>query len=97
MKLIALSKQPADPGAFDEAYFGKHLPLIQKVPGLHKTHITRFTRSLAGPGYYLMAEMEFADEAELKAAMKSPEMAAAGESLDSFAKGMYSLMFGEEQ
>jgi hypothetical protein len=43
-----------------------------------------------------MAEMAFADEAALKAAMKSPEMAAAGQHLDSFAKGSYSLMFGEE-
>lgn len=96
MKLIALYKQPADPEAFDKAYFDTHLPLIEKVPGLQKTYITRFTRSLAGPGYYLMAEMEFADEAALKVGMKSPEMAAAGENLDSFSKGMYSLMFGDE-
>ena len=42
-----------------------------------------------------MAEMYFADEAALKAAMKSPEMGAAGENLDSFGKGLYSLMFAE--
>ena len=53
-------------------------------------------RSLGGDAYYLMAEMDFADEAALKTAMKSQEMAAAGANLDSFAKGMYSLMFGEE-
>lgn len=97
MKLIALYKHPDDPEAFDQAYFETHLPLIRKVPGLQKTQITRFTRTLAGEGYYLMAEMVFADDAALKTAMKSPEMAAAGENLDSFAKGMYSLMFGEEE
>ena len=96
MKLIALYKQPADPEAFDKAYYETHLPLIQKLPGLQHAHITRFTRSLGGDGYYLMAEMAFADEAALKAAMKSPEMGAAGQNLDSFAKGSYSLMFGEE-
>lgn len=95
-KLVALYKQPADPAAFDKTYFDTHLPLIEKVPGLQKTRITRFTRSLVGDGYYLMAEMYFADEAALKAAMKSPEMAAAGENLDSFAKGLYGLMFAED-
>ncbi len=96
-KLVALYKQPADAAAFDKAYFETHLPLIEKVPGLQRTQITRFTRKVLGDGYYLMAEMYFADEAALKAAMKSPEMAAAGANLDSFAKGLYSLLFAEEQ
>ena len=96
MKLVALYRQPADPAAFDEAYFKTHIPLIEKVPGLQKTAITRFTRTVAGDGYYLMAEMHFADEAALKTAMKSPEMAAAGENLDGFAKGLYTLMFAKE-
>jgi uncharacterized protein (TIGR02118 family) len=96
-KLVALYKQAPDPAAFDKAYFETHLPLIDLVPGLQSKQVTRFTRGLVGEGYYLMAEMYFADEAALKAAMKSPEMAAAGENLDSFAKGLYSLLFAEEQ
>jgi uncharacterized protein (TIGR02118 family) len=96
-KLIALYKQPADTAAFDKAYFDTHLPLIAKVPGLQGTRITRFTRTLVGDGYYLMAEMTFADEAALKAAMKSAEMAAAGKNLDGFAKGLYSLSFAEDR
>jgi len=95
-KLVALYKQPADSTEFDNSYFESHLPLIRKVPGLQKTKITRFTRSLGGENYYLMAELYFEDEAALKTAMKSPEMAAAGENLDSFAKGQYSLFFAEE-
>jgi uncharacterized protein (TIGR02118 family) len=97
MKLVALYKQPTDPGAFDEAYFHTHIPLIKKLPGLQKTVVTRFTRTLMGDGYYLMSEMHFADEAALKVAMKSPEMAAAGENLDGFAKGTYTLMFASEE
>lgn len=96
-KLVALYKQPADAAAFDKAYFETHLPLIEKVPGLQSAQITRFTRTVLGDGYYLMAEMYFVDEAALKAAMKSPEMAAAGANLDSFAKGLYSLLFAEEK
>ena len=97
MKLIALFKHPADMAAFEEAYFNTHLPLISKVPGLEKTVITRCTRTLMGEGYYLMAEMYFRDAEALKAGMKSAEMAQAGENLNSFAGGLVTLMFGDEQ
>jgi len=96
-KLIALFKQPADPTAFDKAYFNTHLPLIAKVPGLNKTVITRFTRTLQGEGFYLMTEMVFDDREALKAGMKSPEMAAAGANLNTFAAGLVTLMFAEEE
>lgn len=97
MKLVALYKEPADPSAFDEAYFNTHVPLIQKVPGLQKMVVTRFTRTLMGEGFYMMAEMHFADKDALKTAMKSPEMAVAGDNLNSFAEGLVTLMFAEEQ
>ncbi len=96
-KLIALFKQPADPTAFDQAYFNTHLPLIAKVPGLNKTVITRFTRTLQGEGFYLMTEMVFDDREALKTGMKSPEMAAAGANLNTFAAGLVTLMFAEEE
>jgi uncharacterized protein (TIGR02118 family) len=97
MKLVALYKQPQDPAAFEEAYFSTHLPLIQKVPELQKTVITRFSRTVMGDGYYMMAEMYFPDADRLRAAMRSPEMATAGENLNSFAAGLVTLMFGEEE
>jgi uncharacterized protein (TIGR02118 family) len=94
MKLIALYKQPADPASFDKAYFDTHLPLISKVPGLKKTTISRFTRTYMGDGYYMIAVMEFDNADALKAGMKSPEMAAAGENLNTFASGLVTLMSG---
>jgi uncharacterized protein (TIGR02118 family) len=97
VKLVALYKQPADPEAFDRTYFDTHIPLIKKVPGLQSTTITRFTRTVVGDGFYLMAEMYFADQDALKAGMKSPEMAAAGDNLDGFAKGLYTLLFATEE
>lgn len=97
MKLVALYKQPADPASFEEAYFNTHLPLLSKVPGLRRTVVTRFSRTLMGDGLYMMAEMYFGDESSLKNAMKSPEMAAAGENLNSFAAGLVTLMFAQEQ
>ncbi len=97
MKLVALYKQPPDPAAFDRAYFETHLPLLAKVPGLRQTEITRFTRTIMGESLYMMAEMSFDDEAALKAAMRSPEMAAAGENLQSFAAGLTTLLFGRKE
>jgi uncharacterized protein (TIGR02118 family) len=96
MKLIALYKEPEDPAAFDKAYFDTHIPLLKKVPNLQETIVTRFTRTLSGEGFYLMAEMYFEDKESLKAAMKSREMAAAGENLNSFAEGLVTMMYGEE-
>jgi uncharacterized protein (TIGR02118 family) len=95
-KLIALYKQPPDIGAFDEAYFNTHLPLIAKVPGLQSTRIIRFQRTLMGDGYYLMAEMAFESLDSLKSGLRSPEMASAGENLNTFAEGLVSLLIGEE-
>lgn len=97
MKLVALYKRPDDPVTFEESYFNSHLPLIQKVPDLQRTVITRFTRTLMGDEYYMMAEMYFPDVDKLKAAMKSPEMAAAGENLNTFASGLVTLLFAQEE
>lgn len=95
-KLVALYKTPADTQNFEDKYFNTHLPLMQKVPGLKNTIITRFSRTLMGEGYYSMAEMYFEDIDTLKSAMRSPEMAAAGENLNSFAEGLVTLMFAED-
>jgi uncharacterized protein (TIGR02118 family) len=96
-KLVAIYKQPPDPAAFEEAYFKSHLPLLSKVPGLQRTNITRFERTVMGDGLFLMTEMFFSDRDALKAAMKSQEMAAAGENLNTFAAGLVILAFGEEE
>jgi uncharacterized protein (TIGR02118 family) len=96
MKLVALYRQPPDPAAFDEAYFNTHIPLVRKVPGLQKTVITRFTRTLSGKSFYMMAEMHFADEEARKRGMKSEEMKASGANLNSFAEGLVTMLFGDE-
>lgn len=97
MKVIALYRHPEDPDAFDKAYFETHIPLIEKVPGLQSVEASKVTRVLVGKkAPYLIATMTFADKDALKAGMNSPEMAAAGDNLDSFAKDMYMLCFAEE-
>lgn len=66
---------PADPTAFDEQYFGTHVPLCRPLPGLVGMSFSR-PRAL-GPGAapYLVAQLDFADADALKAALRSPEMA----------------------
>lgn len=97
MKLVALFETPDDPQTFDEAYFGTHIPLMEQVDGLRKIVLSRVTRTYMGHDLYLMAEMFFDDVDSLKAAMRSPEMAAAGENLNSFAEGRVTLLSAEEQ
>jgi uncharacterized protein (TIGR02118 family) len=96
MRLIALYKTPPDPQAFDRAYFDTHLPLLAQVPGLEKTVVSRFVRTVMGEGLYLMAEMFFPDEGTLRAAMKTPQMADAGKNLATFADGLTTLLWASE-
>lgn len=95
MKLVALYKQPADVDAF-EANYAKHLKLVEQIPGLQSTRLTRFKRTLSGEGFYMMAEMIFPDSDTLKTALRSPEMAATGEDIQRFAGGLLTLLTAEE-
>ena len=96
MKLVALYAQPKDVDAF-EAEYANHIKLVEKVPGLQSTRLTRFSRTLSsGAGYYMVAEMIFPDKETFKAAMKSPEMAETGKDINRFAADILTLMIGNE-
>jgi uncharacterized protein (TIGR02118 family) len=95
-KVIALYKTPEDQEAFMRYYREKHVPLTGTIPGLAHISVTRITKTLAGEqGNYLLAELQFEDEAALAAAMKTPEFAATGQDLGNFAKGIATIMIGE--
>ncbi|RIJ32717.1 EthD family reductase [Henriciella mobilis] len=95
-KMIALYKAPGDADAFMKHYETTHMPLVEKIPGLVKTELTRIDRTLIGEqGNFLIAEMYFEDEASFKAALKSPENAATGADLANFAEGIVTVMIGE--
>jgi uncharacterized protein (TIGR02118 family) len=98
MKLIALYSTPKDPEAFEDAYFNSHVPLIKKLPGLLEINMSMHSRTLLGEkAPYMISEMKFADKEALKTALNSPEMAKAGENLDSFAKDQYTLIMAESR
>lgn len=66
---------PDDPDAFDEHYFGIHVPLCEALPGLRAASFSK-PRAL-GPGEapYLVTELDFDDADALQAALKSQQMA----------------------
>ena len=97
VKLVALYRKPADPAAFDQAYFETHVPLVQKIPELRRVEVARITGAPRGePEFYLIAEMYFDDKAAMDRAMVSPENMEAGKNLMSFAKGLVTFMFADD-
>lgn len=73
--LIAIYKMPADVEAFEEHYFGTHIPLAKKMPGFRKYEVSTGPVSvLAGPGdVYLIGTVHFDDLEAMQKAFASPE------------------------
>ena len=80
VKLVVLYTQPDDPEGFDKHYLGVHGPLVEQIPGLVRFEGARFVS--AGDGgeqtYHRIAELYFADQAALQAALGSDEGRATG-------------------
>ena len=73
---------PADPEAFDRRYAEGHVPLVLPVPGL-RAFTTSKVRPMGGEQtVYMVAQLDFDDVEAMKAALASPEMAAAGRDAD---------------
>jgi uncharacterized protein (TIGR02118 family) len=66
---------PADGPAFEAAYRERHVPLVRAVPGLERFTLTRPRGDEGTP--YLVADLWFGDLDTMRAALGSPEMAAA--------------------
>ena len=96
VKLIALFKKPADVEEFEEHYAHVHLPLVERIPGLRKTELSRITGAPRGEApFYMIYEMYFDDMDAYDRAMASDENKAAGRDLMSFAKDLVSLMIAD--
>lgn len=75
-RLTIQYQAPADPDAFDRRYFDQHLPLCRPLPGLLAASFSKPRVLGEGSAPYLVAVLDFDDAAALKAALRSPEMAA---------------------
>ena len=95
-KLVALYKKPADTAAFDAYYFGTHLGIAKKVPGLTRYEVN--SGPIGGPQgdspYHVAAILSFESAEALQRGLGSPEGQAVAGDLANFAQaGVELLMF----
>jgi uncharacterized protein (TIGR02118 family) len=95
-KLVVQYKKPADAAAFDAYYFGTHVPLAKKIPGLRTYEVN------AGPvgtpqgpsSLHLIATLTFDSMEAIGQAFASKEGQAAAADVGNFAQaGVEMLMF----
>lgn len=98
-KLLAMYKRPADPAAFDRYYFGTHVPLAKKIPGLERYDVNQGpVLTPGGPApYHLVAILSFGSMAALQAALGSPEGKTTAADLANFAQAGVDLSFFDEK
>ena len=75
IKLSVFYNTPSDPAAFEEHYFGTHMPLVDKMPGLVRTEVTRFTGTMDGKPapYYIQTDLVFESNDAMGAAFGTSE------------------------
>jgi len=96
IKLTVLYNPPADPAAFDTHYFGTHIPLANKLPGLIRIELTKLGNLDGSPAqYYLGADLYFESSEALMAALGSPEGAAVAADVGNYAQAGVSMFVGQ--
>ena len=85
-RLMVMYKNPKDAAAFDKHYFGTHIPIAKKIPGLRKYEISNGpVVTPAGPsGFHLIATLHFDNMAALQNAFASAEGQAAAADVQTF-------------
>jgi uncharacterized protein (TIGR02118 family) len=75
IKLSVFYQTPTDPAAFDAHYLGTHMVLAEKLPGIVRTEVTKFSGGLDGsaPPYYLQTDLVFETKDALMASFGTPE------------------------
>lgn len=99
-QMVVIYKTPKDPAAFDKHYFGTHLPLAKKLPGLRKYEVSRGPVQIpAGPSnFYLVATLHFDDMAAIQEAVMSAEGQAATADVQTFTtESPYVLLFDSRE
>ena len=86
-RLLVQYGQPTDPAAFDQHYRDVHVGLAQKIPGLQRFTYGHPKAIGGGDAPYLVAELDFESAEAFGAGMGSPEGAAAGADVGTFATG----------
>jgi uncharacterized protein (TIGR02118 family) len=94
---FALYRTPEDPAAFEQHYFGSHVPLVERTPGLLENRVHRVTRQFVGePAWFLLAELVFESPEAMRQAFRTEEWAASGADLQSWGAMELVTMFAAE-
>jgi uncharacterized protein (TIGR02118 family) len=74
-RMVVIYRTPKDPAAFDAHYFGVHVPLAKRLPGLEKYEVGRrpIITPAGDPEPYLVATLYFEDLAAIRRAFATPE------------------------
>jgi uncharacterized protein (TIGR02118 family) len=96
IKLVAMYKTPADIEMFEKHYFEKHMPIVEKIPGLLRSEVSKL-KILPGTEseYYMMTEMYYDDMDSFNAAMATPEGKASARDIVNFAKDRVDFFIGK--
>ncbi len=89
VKIVILFGQPTDSAAFEDYYLGTHVPLALQIPLFQRLEAGQAVSALDGgePAFYRIAEMYFANRADMEAALASPEGQEAFADVANFATG----------
>jgi uncharacterized protein (TIGR02118 family) len=73
--MIVIYRTPKDPAAFDAHYFGVHVPLAKRLPGLRKYEVSRrpILTPAGDPEPYLVGTLYFDDLEAIRHAFTTPE------------------------
>ena len=87
-RMVVIYKQPPNPRAFDEHYFGVHIPLAKKLSGLRMYEVSRgpVKNLWATPITYLVGTLHFDDMAAIERAFGSPEGEACAKDVLNYAR-----------
>lgn len=79
-QMVVVYKTPDDVEAFDRHYFGVHVPLAKKLPGLRKYEVSAGPITMLGSAAdtYFVAVLHFDSVAAIRSAFASPEGQACG-------------------
>jgi uncharacterized protein (TIGR02118 family) len=82
VRLMVLYGRPDDTETFDRHYRDVHIPLAKQLSGLRRYTVSRGVAVTTGEdSSYLVAELDFDDQAALEAALGSPGGRAAGKDM----------------
>ena len=99
-RIVVMYKIPKDPAEFDRYYFGTHVPIAKKIPGLRKYEVNHGpVMTPAGTSHiHLTAILHFDDMAAIQSAFASPEGQATAADVEKFATGGVEMfLFGARE